>query len=132
MIISPLQVTRSLPVPRTTAALDPVDTATISGSSPGKLAKLAAGIKFTYYGAVYKAEGKLTEIREKKYKPLENLPVPTISVPFVLAPGWTTETEAFQPLVEYLTRGGANGGTPIFVKQGAFYTRGADGQLQPA
>lgn len=95
------------------------------------VANTLAGVKLVGYGLVYRAEGKLTESRETLYQPSEKLPTPTIARPFVLIPGWTTTHRNFNTLTDHLTRDGANGGETYFVKQGNFYTRNADGDLQP-
>ncbi|MHB2016870.1 MAG: esterase/lipase family protein [Candidatus Xenobia bacterium] len=104
----------------------------IASKPPGWFKKQQDGARFVRYGAVYKAEEALTEAREKKHQPLSGLPGTTISTPFVLVPGWTTQPEAFGPLVQYLTKDGANGGQAYFVKQGAIYTMDSSGNLKPA
>lgn len=159
MVISPVKVapTPSLaaspapsPAPAASAA-QPLDTAVIStvavpGASTQSIGDtlrnignsvahavgdtMAAGRLITY-GLIYRGEKKLTENREKKFDPCDGMPTPQIDRPFVLVPGWTTEPGSFDSLVDLLTRNGANGGETYFVKQGQFYTMGADGQLQP-
>lgn len=90
-----------------------------------------AGVRMVYYGEIYNTENAITEYRESKSCMLEGLPVPQIQRPFVIVPGWTSTPDNFDHLVHFLTRDGANGGQPYFVKQGAFYTLDDNGQLQP-
>lgn len=95
------------------------------------VASSLAGARLVGYGLVYKLEGRLTETRELLYQPSASLPTPTITRPFVLAPGWTTTHRNFADLTDLLTRDGSNGGQTYFVQQGRFYTRDVDGALQP-
>jgi pimeloyl-ACP methyl ester carboxylesterase len=104
----------------------------IAGSIGHAIDKFATGVRFMSYGLIYKAESNLTEAREKKHHPLQNLPQPGIHRPFVLIPGWTTTPDAFTPLTRFLTQDGNNGGQTYYVKQGQFYTLDGNGQLQPA
>ncbi len=105
------------------------------GNLGGVLGKIAsdtmAGVRFAAYGELYLAEQRIVEAREANWNPLDKLPVPQITRPFVLIPGWTTSPSNFQRLTDYLTRGGANGGPTVFVKMGKFYSLGSNGQLQP-
>jgi hypothetical protein len=105
---------------------------TIGGAIGATISAWAAGIRFVGFGAVYKMEQFITQLREQINSPLENVPTPAITTPFVIVPGWTTRTEAFDGLVNHLTRNGANGGQCFYVQQGAFFTKDADGDLQPA
>lgn len=117
--------------PAAAAVATSVAASSIGGAIGAALSSFASGTRFVYYGSIYKAEEALTVARQMIHKPLDGLPVPQITVPFVLVPGWTTQPAAFEQLTGYLTRDGNNGGKTVFVQQGAFLEKDAQGSLQP-
>lgn len=104
----------------------------VGGAVGSVVAGWVTGVRFVGFGTVYKLEKAVTMMREAVHKPLACLPTPKIDTPFVIVPGWTTEMSAFGPLVGHLTQGGANGGQCFYVRNGSFFTRDANGDLQPA
>lgn len=72
-------------------------------------------------GTAYKMIGARVEAAEAKENPLKDMPRVKLQRSFVMVPGWTTNLERFEALGRHLTKGGLNGGTIHFIKDGQFY-----------
>lgn len=77
-------------------------------------------------GLMYKSSGKrAVEYLAENPQQLKNMPNATIERPYMLVPGWTTNPEKFDALVEKLTVNGTNGGAAYYVNNGTIYADSA-------
>jgi pimeloyl-ACP methyl ester carboxylesterase len=129
--VAPLQGTGSAAPTQSASAL----ANNAATSALGKLIGCADDVRITGtmmadglgYQAMVDTAGKLHDPEHN----LDNKPVPTLQNPTVIVPGYTSQTSRYKPLVDHLTKDGANGGEPYYVKQGKFYTMDQCDKLHP-
>lgn len=99
---------------------------------PGQIAGwVSAAVNGVYFSLnINHAKGRSAKFEKQDL--FAGIQQPTIHRPYVLVPGFTTPTGSYDKYVSFLTKDGGNGGRTYFVKQGAFYTQNAQGELVPS
>lgn len=114
-----MRVATGVPVTHARPASRPV--ATPTESEPGWLDTFKNSALFTAGGLLYKFANLKSSLSQKLCGGLEGEPASTLKRPVMLVPGFTTEITTFEPLMEHLTRDGANGGKPYYLRDGQVY-----------
>jgi hypothetical protein len=98
------------------------DSVTLDGK-PASLARdIIAVTQFAGSGILYKNAGKKAHELNAKHPPLADAPRVKMRDPLVIAPGWTTEPEKFDMLVEHLLSSKQNGDRAVYLKDGKPYS----------
>ncbi|MCA9797173.1 MAG: hypothetical protein KC910_35430, partial [Candidatus Eremiobacteraeota bacterium] len=114
-----MRVATGVPVVCARPAGRPV--ATPTESEPGWIDTFKNSALFTAGGLLYKFANLKSSLSHKLCGGLEGEPASTLKRPVVLVPGFTTEMDTFEPLMEHLTRDGANGAKAYYVQDGQVY-----------
>jgi pimeloyl-ACP methyl ester carboxylesterase len=100
------------------APREPSDEVTLDGGRPSLLKDLVAVTQFAGSGMLYKHAGKKAKKINDKFPPLADSPKVKMQDPLVIVPGWGTQPEKFDTLIEHLLASGQNGERAVYVKNG--------------
>jgi pimeloyl-ACP methyl ester carboxylesterase len=76
---------------------------------------------FLIGGLMYRHGAQLSEAKKAEHPPLRDVPDVVLQRPLVFVPGWNTETEKWDPLLEKLLASGENGPQAFYLKEGSAY-----------
>lgn len=114
----PLYAESEVPDNRSQRDIAPSDDVRLGDKPASFWTDLKASGQFAVNGLLYKNAGKKAENSNAVHPPLLDAPKVTLEDPLVIVPGWTTVPDKFDHLVGHLTADGANGGRPVYLKDG--------------
>ena len=76
---------------------------------------------FLIGGLMYRHGAGISDAKKIQHPPLRDVPNVALQRPLVFAPGWNTETEKWDPLLERLLASGQNGSQAYYLKEGKAY-----------
>lgn len=94
------------------------DTVTLGDRKASWITDALAVAQFTGSGYLYNESAKVALEDQKRNPPLADAPLVKLEDPFLIAPGWTTKPEKFDPLVQHLIKDPANGERVVYLREG--------------
>lgn len=98
------------------------DTVKLDGRQASWMTDAIAVAQFVGSGLLYKDSAKEAAAEFAKNPPLADAPKVKLEDPFLILPGWTTQPEKFDDLINHLLKNPENGNRAVYLKENKAYS----------